>query len=617
MQRYGDLAVTLADSEADTQRKEELGEIARVCYNLVEGPPQTFREALQAFWFVNMAVNSVGFISPLGRFDQNLWPFLEQDLENGAITLEEAQELVDLLWLKFSERHQLFKNIESPIELMEKGLEVIRPRLWGGPFLGGKTTTDRGTGGVGGGHYNQFWQTMALSGITTEGKDGTSPLTYLALNATYRLKLAQPEIYLRMHKNSPDELFEWAADLIRNGLINPSIYNDEAVIPAFVKQGIPLKLAREYTPDGCWEAHPQGQAYFKWTSISSLECLDRTLSPHSWWEGLKVPGYAEEFDPFRDVKVPDPYTYRSFNEVMATFERLFDIYIRGLMESIEMMRDGRIADIAPLPLFSALVEGPLESGKDMTQEEGGMKYRQHSLMLYGLSHTADSLAVIKKLCFEEKTVEWKELLDAIHDNWEGKESLRQWVRTRAPAYGNDVDYVDDIAGEIAGFFIERIKIHRAEMGTRIIFAPGIGTLSGFATAGYIIGATPDGRLAKNPVAGNASPSVGRAASGQTAAINSFVKLPNTEIPSGAALDLVIAKRVAGLPEVETLIRTFVEGKGNLLTISVNDISQLRAAQKEPEKYRDLKVRVSGWEAYFVDLPHDIQDWIIQRAEQYA
>ncbi len=401
-ERYRDLASSLADSEADPKRKEELRKIAGVCQNLVKRPPQTFCEALQAYWFEYVVISCTGNPIAFGRFDQNLWPFLERDLENGTITLDDAQELIDLFWLKINERLQLLELVADPGtagdigNLISNNLQNSRFVGKRAVFLGGKTNQDRAT--IDESNYNQFYTNVALSGLTPEGQDGTNPLTYLALNATYRLKLVQPEMYLRLHKESPPKLYERAADLIRAGLANPNIFNDEAIIPALVKDGYPIEVAKDYTCDGCWEAHPQGRTYFKYSRISSIECLDRTLSPASWDE-LEVPGYVEELDPFRNIKVPDPYTYQSFDEVMETFKKVFDANIKGFVEGvvniIDVMRgNGHIHhDINPQPLFSALAEGPLESGRDVTQ--GGMIYTQYSAVLAGLSHTADSLAVIK------------------------------------------------------------------------------------------------------------------------------------------------------------------------------------------------------------------------------
>jgi formate C-acetyltransferase len=560
-------------------------------------------------------------MSSCGRFDQYLWPFLKRDLENGTITLDETQELVDLLWLKYNERLQLLEALEDPIagdigKLIEANIErQVRQVKEGIPIVYSfGTKTYQGTFGLSGANYNEFFQNLTLSGLTPEGQDATNPLTYLALNATYRLKLVKPEMYVRLHKESPPELYERAVDLIIAGLANPNIFNDEAIVTALVKAGFPIEDAREYGGDGCWEAHPQGRTYFMHDTFCATELLERTLSLASW-NVPDVPKYTKELDPFIDVVVPDPYTYYSFDKMMETFKKLIDTYIKAWIKYVIMTRDGRRYEIVPLPLFSALVEGPLDSGKDITQ--GGARYQQEGIVLKGLSHTVDSLAVIKKLCFEEKAVEWTELLDAIRNNWEGKESLRHFVMTRAPAYGNDIDYVDDIAREIIEFYIESIRKNTTGVDTNIIFAPGIATFGNNASDGYVIGATPDGRLAKEPLSTNASPSVGRAIHGQTAALNSYLKLPHTDLPIAAPLDLAIPKRSCTLLQVEALIRAFVEGKGSLLTFSVNNCEDLRAAQKEPGKYHDLKIRVGGWEAYFVDLPPVQQDFQIQKCEQYA
>ena len=622
IRRYQELAITLAGNEPDEKRKKELRGIARVCGNLLQSPPRTFREALQAYWFEYAAINSTGNPIAFGRFDQNLWPFLDRDLEDGTLTLEEAQELIDLFWLKINERLQLLEVVTDPTTAGDIGKIMENPPAFGrnrkkAIFLGGKTSQDRVT--VDETNYNQFYSNMALSGVTPEGSDGTNQLTYLALNATYRLKLVQPEMYVRLHGNSPEELYTRSADLIRAGLANPNIFNDDVIIPSFVRAGLPLADAREYTSDGCWEPHPQGKTWFAYARVSAIECLDRTLSPLSWAK-LEIRGYSEAQDPFRNLAIPDPYSYTSFDEVMKTFRTILDAHVKGFVEcATDFVNDLNGGDnhqeINPQPFFSALANGPLESGRDITQ--GGMIYTQYSAILVGLSHTADSLAVIKKLCFEEKRVDWKELLDALEKNWEGKESLRQLVRTRAPAYGNDEDYVDDIAREIVEIYVESMNKYKVVTGMDNILALGIATFEGYAAMGYVIGATPDGRLAKEMISSNASPSVGRAQNGQTAAINSYLKLPHSDLPLASALDLAMPKRPGALSTVEALIRTFIERKGSLLTISVNDCEVLKAAQKEPEKHRDLKVRVGGWEAYFVDLSPPMQDWQIRKCEQYA
>jgi pyruvate-formate lyase len=301
--------------------------------------------------------------------------------------------------------------------------------------------------------------------------------------------------------------------------------------------------------------------------------------------------------------------------VMDAVKTTLDRYIGGFIESRDRFQDGRQYDIAPLPLLSAFSRGPLESGRDITR--GGIEYTIHMPELVGLSHVVDSLAVIKKLCFEERSLPWSDLLDAVRHNWEGREALRQRVMTRVPCYGNDVDYVDEIAVDIVSFYIDSIKRHSAQARSDIHYVPGIATYEEYPELGYLVGATPDGRLAKEPLSSNASPSIGRAVSGQTAAVNSYLKLPLHELVGGSILDLNMESRSGLLTHLEAFVKSFLERGGNILSIAVNDCDTLRAAQKEPEKYRDLKVRVGGYEAYFVDLPSDHQELQIRRCEQYA
>jgi formate C-acetyltransferase len=263
-----------------------------------------------------------------------------------------------------------------------------------------------------------------------------------------------------------------------------------------------------------------------------------------------------------------------------------------------------------------MVEGPLESGRDLTQD--GAEYNLHAPLASGLSHTVDTLAVIKKLCFEEKQIEWPELLDAVRDNWRDKESLRQQVMTRVPAYGNDVDYTDDIAKEIVTFFVERVREYSYGVkNKKLKFPPGLGTFGRYIGLGALIGATADGRFNGQPFGSNASPSVGRAENGQSAAVNSYCKLPLVDLPCGAPLDIAMENRANLLSQLEAFIKSFIQRRGQLISVSVNDCEKLRAARKEPEKYRDLKIRVGGWQEYFIDLPTEMQEWQIKKCETYA
>jgi formate C-acetyltransferase len=618
VRRYSEHALELAAREKNDARRRELSKIGHTLSCLLDREPRTFEEALQAVWISQVAFFSTSNFLPLGRVDQYLWPYLQRDLEEQTLTLVEAQELVDLFWLKCNDLLQAFeiqRQAGDSDDILDGG--VTRSTLakkggHSGVFLGGKTTYDRTT--IHGGSSQQFLQTVTLGGLTPEGADGTNPLTYLCLNATLRLGVPQPCIYVRFHFGSPEELFRRVADNIRAGCVGPTIYNDDVLVPAYIRAGIPAEHARDYTSDGCWEPHIQGRTYFKHGWVSVAEALDRVLEPERWQE-VSVPLYIEEMDPFREAEHPDPYRFETFDDVLAAFRENLDRYIGGFIESRESFEDGRLYEIAPIPLLSAYSRAPLESGRDIT--DGGMEYTIHMPELSGLSHVADSLAAIKKLCFEEKSVPWPDLLDAVRDNWEGRESLRQLVMTRVPAYGNDVDEVDEMAVDIVSFYISSLRKHSARAKSRIIYVAGIATFENYPELGKPVGASPDGRLAGAPLSSNASPSIGRAANGQTAAVNSYLKLPLDQLDGGSILDLNMQSGSNLLPYLEAFIKSFLKGGGNLLSVAVNDCVKLKAAQREPEKYRDLKVRMGGYDAYFVDLPPSHQELQIRRCEQYA
>jgi len=632
--RYRDLASGLADAETDPVRKEELKEIASISQHLAQEPPQTFREAVQAFWFAHVTFQCTSSYAnvPIGRTDQYLWPYLKADLESDRITIEQAQELVDLLWLKFNERLQALElakgtSYHSASLLSSASAvpsEAVAEQLLGGlnslivgvrgPCSIGKAS--RLAGVFQAGHqYNQWLQTMTLGGLTPQGADGTNPLTYLCLNAALRLKLSEPEIYIRFHDGSPPELYERVADCIRAGLA-PAIYNDQVIVPALERIGLPSEDARDYTSDGCWEIYSQGRTNFRYSVIPANGALDRVFHSLEWDGEAEVPGNTESGDAFQDSKPVDPSGFHSFDDVMESFKERLDRLVRMFMESLDHFWDGRLYDIAPLPLLSSMIEGPLESGKDLTQ--CGAEYNFHAPLLSGLSHVADSLAAIKKLCFEEKEIGWPELLDAVRDNWRDRESLRQLVMTRAPAYGNDIDYVDDIAREIVEHFVESVRKYSALVkNKKLKFPPGLATFEMYVALGVIAGASADGRMDGQPISSNASPSLGKAMNGQTATVNSYRKLPLVDLPCGAPLDIAMEHRASLLSQLEAFIKSFVDERGLLLSISVNDCDKLRAAQKEPEKHRDLIVRMGGWQTYFVDLPPDMQDWQIKKCETYA
>jgi choline trimethylamine-lyase len=389
--------------------------------------------------------------------------------------------------------------------------------------------------------------------------------------------------------------------------------NDEAMVCGLEKAGIPRDDAVDYAASGCFEVFVAGKTDFKYGFINAAEVLSRVLSP-ACWERVEAPDlYLAEYDPFAGVEIADPRTYTSFDEVMAAFKALLKANVAGFVRSAAGMRDGRLGDIAPDPLLSAFVEGPLETGRDLTQNS--MRYHQHSPLLNGLAQAADSLAAIKKLVFDDGLTDLPQLLDAIDADWDGYEALRQLALTRVPAYGNDIDYVDDIAREVVEYFAECAVELGRELGNGLLFTPGLATFEHYPGLGRLVPALPNGRHSGEPLANNASPTVGRARNGETAAINSFLKLPLDSLGGGACLDVEMQPGAQRLTYLESILAA-TRG-GNVLTVTVNDCSKLRAARKDPEKHRDLLVRVAGHTAYFVDLPAYHQERLIDRCEQYA
>jgi formate C-acetyltransferase len=625
MKRYSDLALAIASKTRNLVRKGELQKISETCERLVISPPQTFYEALQAVWFLHSALYSQFLLLPFGRPDQYLYPFLKNDLDNGRLTMGEAQELIDLFVLKCCEPLKRYKRTleavqdsqHSDLNTNPISFERIAELLGAfSAYGGGKTTQD--SIGLDGGTYTQLMQTVTLAGVKPNGEDATNSVSYLFLNSALRLKVPSPAMYLRLGDQSPAELLERAADCLRAGCVSPSIYSDKAIVPAYVKAGISLEDARQYAASGCQETYIEGKTYFKYGIISAAEAVSRVISP-AYWERMVAPLiYLEEFDPCKEAG-PDPRTFRSFEEVMSAVKMRLDQLVKGFIYSSVTLRDGRLSKISPEPLLSAVVPGPLDKGLDLTTEYA-MPYSIHSPLLVGLSHAADSLAVIKKLCFDDCSVSISELLDAVDSNWEGSETLRQIVRTRVPAYGNDIDYVDNLAKELTDSYVQSMRSHSAKYSSRVIFLPGMFTGELYIALGKIIPALPDGRRAGEPLGTNGSPSIGRPERGEAAAINSFVKLPLDDLAGVCGLDIDMegsAGSPARLAQLEYIIEAFSDAPGNLLTVTVNNCEDLRKAQKEPEKYRNLIVRVAGHLAYFVDLPPHHQERLIMRAEQYA
>jgi len=545
--RLASLAEQLAAAEQRLQRRLELREIAACCRAVSQRAPQIFRQAIQLFFLARVVSVVENYTCmPLGRFDQYLYPFLAADLERGSITREDAQELVECLFIKLNE--------EVDVTSTDDCLRIM------------------------------------LGGQKADGSDATNDLTFMCFRACLKLRLADPKVGVRLHRGTPPELLSLCVEGIKSGLGGlPELYNDEVIIPTLRELGIPLADAREYTHDGCAEPIIGGKSDFypTWTSVRFL--------------GILLDMLAEGQEP-------------------GTFDDLLTGYLRRVEEKVRdavadgNRRDRELAFISPTPFLSATLEGCVAKALDKT--EGGTLYNHTGLLGCELPDAANSLAAIKQVVYEDKDVSLSELRRALADNFVGHERLRLRLLNRAPKYGNDDDRVDEIATRIAEVFCREGSRHTNPRGGR--YLPGFHNFGGFILWGRQMGARPDGRRAGEPTAIHLSPATGTDRRGPTAVIRSMAKVTRLHPPLGTMLELKLHPSAlvgpAGEAKLLALIRGFTQLDGFALQFNVVDASTLRAAQRQPDAYRGLLVRVWGFSAYFVELAADVQESIIARTE---
>ncbi len=589
--RYAQLALSSARGEKDQTRQEELLEIAEICRWVPENPPRGFHEAVQFVWFLHLIFHSTLNLIPIGRIDQYLFPFLENDLGKGKMTLLRAQEIIDCLWLKFNERYQereLAQDFLDPYAFHLGGMAVV---------------LDRNV------LHQNFLQNVILGGQKDDGSDAANPLTFLCLNATQKFDLTNPTVTVRQFKGSTPELLRKSCELIRQGGGQPTIYNDEVLVPAIEKLGIPIEDARGYSNDGCWETLIPGKTEFRYYLVNAAQVMELALN-----RGInRLNGER------MGCESPDPLDFHGFEDAFAAFRLQLSFQLKKLMD-IVISNYGNLYRIAPVPFLSSLIEPCLEQGLDVTQ--GGARYIMHAMILMGFSHAVDSLVALKKLVFDERILTMKEIVAALQANFEGSEDLRQALLARSPKYGNNDVYADSVGRRVLALFNSGIQdIARGYAGNRILFPTGAGSFEFYVLGGSFLGALPDGRRSRDALSSNLSPSLGVALEGITSTINSFAGLGLQDLATGSPLDLSVDKKFLageeGLERLLALAQTFLGKGGNMLNISVNSVEELRQAQREPEKYRHLRVRMGGWQAYFVDLTKEHQDHHIARLELYA
>ena len=571
IRRYAALA-----REMELTGNEELTEIARICDRLASRPPETFREAVQSVWFLyailHMESNASSF-SP-GRVDQYLFPYYEKDLREGRLTAEEALELIQCLFLKFNQVVYLRSSSSA--------------KYFAGFPIG----------------FN-----VAVGGQDTEGNDAANELSYIMLRAHEHLLLPQPNLSARLFEGSSDRFMSRCAQVIGNGGGMPQLFNDEAVIPALRNKGISAADAVNYAIVGCVELTTMGNslgwsdaAMFNLVKALELALNDGRCALTGKQMGART-GTLEDFETFEDVE--------------RAFEIQVDFFFERMIRCCEVVEKAH-ADLLPSPFLSSVISDCMERGLDVTA--GGAHYNLSGIQAIQCANVADSLAALKTLVYDEKIVDRSELYRAIQSNYENAELMRLRLLNKAPKYGNDVEWVDEMAHKWIALFDERLSRYTNIRGGP--YHMGLYTVSAHVPMGKNVGATPDGRKAGEPLAdGGMSPVYGRDTSGPTSVLKSVARVRSEMCSNGSLLNM---KFLPSLFETERGIAKFVSFMRAFVTLRIihvqfNVISheELLAAQANPELYRSLTIRVAGYTAYFTELAPDLQREIIERTAYAA
>jgi len=567
--RFSQLCQKEAAEERDRSRKAELEEMARICDWVPGNPPRTLHEALQSFWFVNLVARVLDLqTSGNGeRIDQIFYPFYKKDKEEGRLTYEEAEELVEHLVLKFNEEGSL--------------IPPSQPKA--GPLITRVTT---------------------IGGVTRDGADATNEMTYIWMDAKNEMGLNQPALAVRLHPQTPQALYE---KILESVLKQPGVYsffNDNMMIPFLTNLGIPLEDARDYTTDGCMRWIIPGKAMSQ-RALGGRVALPKCLE-YALYQGVdKFSG--KQVGP----RTSDPLTWTSVEDIMQAYEEQLRFFMHKLF-TIYNVVDVLDGEWLPQPFLSAVVDGCLEHGQDVRE----YKYYPNTIIQpVGQVTIINALAAMKKLVFEDKKVSMAELIDALQNDWEGKEDLRQTFLNEPPKWGNDDDYVDLIGREFYTRTNRVVKSFKNIWGVSHN-EDGTGASTYFDYSG-LTGATPDGRKDRDLFNdGTVSPAIGTDVKGPLATMKSVSKVDHAGTFTHLFNQKFTPKEVMRNDGANfiALLRTFVDLGIHHTQFNVIDRETLLDAQKHPGKYGDLVVRVAGLAAYFVDLTKPVQDQIIMRTE---
>jgi len=570
--RYSEYAEELAAKEKDPQRKKELLQIAENCKVVPAEKPRTFWQAIQMYWFVHLGVtleiNPWDAFSP-GRLDQHLFPFYAQDVKEGILDEYKAQELLQCLWVKFN-------NQPAP------------PKV-------GITLKESST-------YTDF-ANINTGGITADGRDGVNDVSYLILDTMDEMRLLQPSSNVQISRKTPDRFLHRACEISRQGWGQPAFYNTETIVQELLNAGKTLADARLGGSSGCVETGCFGReayiltGYFNLTKILMLTLYDG-FDPYS---GKQLGLHTGEAD-----------SYKSFEDLMAAYAQQIEYFLDIKVTGSNII-DSIFAEYMPVPFLSTITQDCISKGKDYNA--GGARYNTNYIQGVGIGTVTDSLTAIKYHVYDNKELSLSEFLKILADNFEGHEVFRSKLLLDTPKYGNDEDYPDRIMRQIFDTYADLVTGRPTYKGGqyRINMLP----TTCHVYFGSVIGATPDGRLAHKPLSEGISPVQGADRKGPTAVINSAARMDHLRT-GGTLLNQKftpsLVKGENGLHMMGNVIRTYFDKEGHHIQFNVVDKATLLAAQKNPEEYRDLIVRVAGYSDYFRNLDLDLQNEIIARTE---
>jgi formate C-acetyltransferase len=574
-ERHAEKALEMAEHETNPSRKEELKKIAEVCSYVPAHAPRDFWEALQAYWFVHLSVitelNTWDSFCP-GHLDQHLFPFYKSGLQDGTLTRDKAKELLECLWVKFN-------NQPAP------------PKV-------GVTAQESAT-------YTDF-ANINIGGLRPDGSDGVNELSYLILDVIDEMRLVQPSSNIQLSKKSPDRFLKRGCEIIRKGWGQPSIFNTDLIVEELIRQGKTVEDARSGGISGCIETGCFGKEAYILTGYLNLpKILEVTLN-----NGMD-PRTGKKIGAATNAST----SFKSFDELFDAFNKqlkhFVDIKVRGsnIIERI-------FAEQMPAPFLSTIIDDCIKKGRDYN--DGGPRYNTTYIVPVGIGTLTDSLAAIKRHVFDEKNLSMGQLLETLNTNFEGHELIRQMLWNKTPKYGNDDDYADELLTAAFNSLYGVISGRKNTKGG--FYAVNYLSTTCHVYFGSVVGATPDGRRAYEPVSEGASPVQGADTRGPTAVIKSVAKMDQVRT-GGTLLNQKFSPSIlegeSGIDALAHLVRSYFKLDGHHIQMNVVTAETLREAQANPEKYRDLIVRVAGYSDYFCDLGKTLQDEIIARTEHKA